>query len=149
MEVIHTIGRRKASVARIYLKEGAGNIVVNGKDLAEYFDTPTLVRTVKDAFTVTGTEDRFDVKINVGGGGITGQAQAIRLAISRALCEINEEVVVESSIEETEEGEEGVATKTFRALLKAEGYLTRDSREVESKKPGLKKARKAPQFSKR
>lgn len=128
MEVIHKIGRRKTAVARIYMKPGNGTISINKKDLNEYFTTPTLQYKVKQAFGLTGTEDTYDVKVNVYGGGITGQAEAIRLAISRALCEIDEE---------------------NRTSLKPEGLLTRDPRMVERKKFGQKKARKKFQFSKR
>ncbi|MCK5441490.1 MAG: 30S ribosomal protein S9 [Maribacter sp.] len=128
MEVIHKIGRRKTAVARIYLSEGKGNITVNQRDINDYFPTATLQYKVKQAFTLTSTEDNYDVKVNVYGGGITGQAEAIRLALARAICEINEE---------------------NRAVLKPEGLLTRDPRMVERKKFGQKKARKKFQFSKR
>ena len=128
MEVIHKIGRRKAAVARVYLSEGKGNITVNDRDLINYFPTATLQYKVKQAFALTNTEDNYDVKVNVFGGGITGQAEAIRLALSRALCEIDEE---------------------NRITLKPEGLLTRDPRMVERKKFGQKKARKKFQFSKR
>ena len=128
MEVIHKIGRRKTAVARIYLKEGSGVITVNKRNLTDYFTTPTLQYKVKQPFALLGTEDTYDVKVNVYGGGITGQAEAIRLAISRALCEIDVE---------------------NRAVLKPEGLLTRDPRMVERKKFGQKKARKRFQFSKR
>ena len=128
MEVIHKIGRRKTAVARVYLSEGKGNITVNQRDINDYFPTATLQYKVKQAFTLTSTEDNYDVKVNVYGGGITGQAEAIRLALARAICEINEE---------------------NRAVLKPEGLLTRDPRMVERKKFGQKKARKKFQFSKR
>ena len=128
MEVIHKIGRRKTAVARVYLSEGKGNITVNDRDLINYFPTATLQYKVKQAFALTNTEDTYDVKVNVFGGGITGQAEAIRLALSRALCEIDEE---------------------NRITLKPEGLLTRDPRMVERKKFGQKKARKKFQFSKR
>ena len=128
MEVIHKIGRRKTAVARIYLKEGSGVITVNKRNLTEYFNTPTLQYKVKQPFALLGIEDTYDVKVNVYGGGITGQAEAIRLAISRALCELDVE---------------------NRAVLKPEGLLTRDPRMVERKKFGQKKARKRFQFSKR
>lgn len=128
MEVIHKIGRRKTAVARVYLTEGKGNITVNKRELATYFPTATLQYKVKQPFTLTETQDNYDVNINVYGGGITGQAEAIRLAISRALCEIDEE---------------------NRTSLKPEGLLTRDPRMVERKKFGQKKARKKFQFSKR
>ncbi|MBT8307534.1 MAG: 30S ribosomal protein S9 [Maribacter sp.] len=128
MEVIHKIGRRKTAVARVYLSDGKGNITVNDRDLNNYFPTATLQYKVKQAFALTNTEDNYDVKVNVYGGGITGQAEAIRLALSRALCEIDEE---------------------NRTALKPEGLLTRDPRMVERKKFGQKKARKKFQFSKR
>jgi len=128
MEVIHKIGRRKTAVARIYVSEGNGNISVNKKDINTYFPTPTLQYKVKQPLTLTNTEDNFDIKVNVYGGGITGQAEAVRLAISRALCEIDTE---------------------NRVTLKPEGLLTRDPRMVERKKYGQKKARKKFQFSKR
>lgn len=128
MEVIHKIGRRKTAVARIYISEGKGNITVNKRDLKSYFPTGTLQYKVLQPFTLTDTADNFDVKVNVYGGGMTGQAEAVRLAISRALCEINDE---------------------HRGVLKPEGLLTRDPRMVERKKYGQKKARKKFQFSKR
>ena len=128
MEVVHKIGRRKTAVARIYLSEGKGNITVNKRDLKEYFTTPTLQYKVNQAFELTDNLGKYDVKINVYGGGITGQAEAVRLALSRALCEVDEE---------------------NRAALKPEGLLTRDPRMVERKKYGQKKARKKFQFSKR
>jgi small subunit ribosomal protein S9 len=128
MGAIHKIGRRKTAVARVYVTEGKGQITVNKKDLVEYLTTSTLQYKVQQPFSLTGTEGSYDVKVNVFGGGITGQAEAIRLAISRALCAINEE---------------------FRAILKPEGLLTRDPRMVERKKFGQKKARKRFQFSKR
>ncbi|MDE3742727.1 30S ribosomal protein S9 [Maribacter polysaccharolyticus] len=128
MEVIHKIGRRKTAVARVYLSEGKGDITVNNRELTNYFPTATLQYKVKQAFALTNTEDNYDVKVNVYGGGITGQAEAIRLALSRALCEIDAE---------------------NRGTLKPEGLLTRDPRMVERKKFGQKKARKKFQFSKR
>jgi len=128
MDVIHKIGRRKTAVARLYLSKGKGKITVNKRDLADYFSTATLQYKVKQPFALTGTEDTYDVNVNVYGGGITGQAEAIRLALSRAMCEIDEE---------------------NRGVLKPEGLLTRDPRMVERKKFGQKKARKKFQFSKR
>jgi small subunit ribosomal protein S9 len=128
MEVIHKIGRRKTAVARVYLSEGKGNITINKKDLANYFPTATLQYKVKQPLTLTDNAENFDITVNVFGGGITGQAEAIRLAISRAMCELNEE---------------------NRLVLKPEGLLTRDPRMVERKKFGQKKARKKFQFSKR
>ncbi len=128
MEVINTIGRRKTAVARIYLQAGNGSIVVNKKDYKEYFPTGPLQAKVNQAFTVLGVAGNYDVKVNVEGGGITGQAEAVRLAISRAMVEMNAE---------------------NRASLKPLGLLTRDPRMVERKKPGQKKARKRFQFSKR
>ncbi|MEO9513050.1 MAG: 30S ribosomal protein S9 [Flavobacteriaceae bacterium] len=128
MEVVHKIGRRKTAVARVYVTEGKGNITVNKRDLKDYFTTPTLQYKVKQPFALTENEDSYDVKVNVYGGGITGQAEAVRLALSRVMCEINEE---------------------HRLVLKPEGLLTRDPRMVERKKFGQKKARKKFQFSKR
>lgn len=128
MEIINTIGRRKTAVARIYLQAGNGNIVVNKKDYKVYFPTGPLQAKVNQAFNVLGVAGNYDVKINVEGGGITGQAEAIRLAISRAMVEMNPE---------------------SRLALKPLGMLTRDPRMVERKKPGQKKARKRFQFSKR
>ena len=128
MEKIHTIGRRKTAVARIYMSEGKVNISVNNKEAKDYFTTGTLMYKLNQPFGLTDLEGKFDVKVNVSGGGITGQAEAIRLAISRALCKLDEE---------------------NRPALKAEGLMTRDPRMVERKKPGQKKARKKFQFSKR
>ncbi|TLF44273.1 30S ribosomal protein S9 [Maribacter aurantiacus] len=128
MEVIHKIGRRKTAVARVYLSQGNGTITINNKDLNVYFPTATLQYKVKQPFTLTDTTDNFDVRVNVFGGGITGQAEAIRLAISRAICDVDSE---------------------NRTILKPEGLLTRDPRMVERKKFGQKKARKKFQFSKR
>ncbi|MEW7288915.1 30S ribosomal protein S9 [Aquimarina sp. 2304DJ70-9] len=128
MEVIHKIGRRKTAVARVYLTDGSGKITVNKKDLNDYFTTATLQYKVNQPLTLTSNEEKYDVKVNVYGGGITGQAEAIRLAISRAVCELDEE---------------------NRLVLKPEGLLTRDPRMVERKKFGQKKARKKFQFSKR
>ena len=128
MEIIHKIGRRKTAVARVYLSEGSGNITINNRDLKEYFPTATLQYKIKQAFALTDTVDTYDVKANVYGGGNTGQAEAIRLALSRAMCEVDAE---------------------NRLSLKPEGLLTRDPRMVERKKFGQKKARKKFQFSKR
>ncbi len=128
METIHKIGRRKTAVARVYVSEGKGAITVNKRNFEDYFTTATLQYKVKQPFVLTGNEDKYDVNINVYGGGITGQAEAVRLALSRVLCEIDEE---------------------HRGALKPEGLLTRDPRMVERKKYGQKKARKKFQFSKR
>jgi len=128
MEIVHKIGRRKTAVARVYVTEGTGTITVNKRELANYFPTGTLQYKVRQPFTLTGTDAAYDVKVNVFGGGVTGQAEAIRLAITRALVAINEE---------------------HKAILKPEGLLTRDPRMVERKKFGQKKARKKFQFSKR
>ena len=128
MEKLHKIGRRKTAVARVYLTEGKGNVTVNNKDLKDYFTTGTLQYKVNQPFALTETTGSYDVKANVYGGGITGQAEAVRLAISRALVEINAE---------------------NRTVLKPEGLMTRDPRMVERKKFGQKKARKKFQFSKR
>ena len=128
METVHTIGRRKASVARIYVKKGKGNIVVNGKDYKEYFPLETLQYKLNQPFKVIEQEGKFDIKVSVNGGGINGQADAIKLAIARSLCEIDIE---------------------NRPSIKAVGLLTRDPRVVERKKPGQKKARKKFQWVKR
>lgn len=128
METIHTIGRRKTSVARIYMSEGKGNVTVNNRDAKDYFTTGTLLYKLNQPFSLVNMEGKFDVKVNVSGGGITGQVEAVRLAISRALCKLDEE---------------------NRSALKVEGLMTRDPRMVERKKPGQKKARKKFQFSKR
>ncbi|MGY5848332.1 30S ribosomal protein S9 [Salegentibacter sp. HM20] len=128
MEVIHKIGRRKTAVARVYVSEGSGNFTVNKKDLNDYFTTGPLLYKVNQALNLTGNDKNFDIKANVYGGGITGQAEAIRLALSRAMVELDAE---------------------NRSILKPEGLLTRDPRMVERKKFGQKKARKKFQFSKR
>jgi small subunit ribosomal protein S9 len=128
MEVVHTIGRRKSAVARLFMADGKGNITINKRPLNEYFTTAPLQYKIQQPLGLTGTEGNFDLKITVKGGGITGQAEAVRLAIARALCKVNEE---------------------NRATLKPEGLLTRDPRMVERKKFGQKKARKKFQFSKR
>lgn len=128
MAVNHSIGRRKTSVARVFLKEGKGSITVNKKDFKEYFNTPALHYKCEQAFELTETKGQYDVTINVDGGGITGQAEAIRLGIARALVDLNPD---------------------YRGMLKPDGLLTRDPRMVERKKFGQKKARKKFQFSKR
>ena len=113
MEVIHKIGRRKTAVARVYVSEGKGNITVNKKDVNTYFPTATLQYKVNQPLVLTENEKKFDVKVNVYGGGATGQAEAVRLALSRVMCELNED---------------------NRTILKPEGLLTRDPRMVERKK---------------
>ncbi|MBT3684955.1 30S ribosomal protein S9 [Flavobacteriaceae bacterium] len=128
MEVIHKIGRRKKSVARVFMSEGKGNITVNKKSFSDFFDTAILQYKIQQPFNLTETKDKFDLLVTVKGGGINGQAEAIRLAISRALVEFNDE---------------------FKPALKSEGLMTRDPRMVERKKFGQKKARKKFQFSKR
>ena len=128
MEVINTSGRRKTSVARAYVTVGTGNIEVNGRDFKEYFKTPTLHYSVTQSLMVSNALESYDVKVNVAGGGITGQAQAIRLAIAKALVEINADL---------------------KKDLRAAGLITRDPRMVERKKFGQKKARARFQFSKR
>ena len=128
METIHKIGRRKTAVARVYLSEGKGEITINKKKAADYFTTEPLLYKVNQALELTDNAGQFDLNINVFGGGITGQAEAIRLAISRAMCELDPE---------------------NRSILKPEGLLMRDPRMVERKKFGQKKARKKFQFSKR
>jgi len=128
MDTVHKIGRRKTAVARIYLTEGKGNITINKREFDNYFTTPTLRYKVQQPLQLTDNLTSYDIKVNVFGGGVTGQAEAIRLAITRALVFINEE---------------------HRLVLKPEGLLTRDPRMVERKKFGQKKARKKFQFSKR
>jgi small subunit ribosomal protein S9 len=128
MEVINTVGRRKSSVARIYLSEGKGKITVNNRDVADYFQTDQLVYVVKQPLNEVGLAEKYDIKVNIYGGGFSGQAEALRLAIARAVIKIDEE---------------------HRPALKAQGFLTRDPRVVERKKPGRPKARKRFQFSKR
>ncbi|MBW6498991.1 MAG: 30S ribosomal protein S9 [Bacteroidales bacterium] len=128
MEIINTSGRRKTAVARIYMKPGSGQITVNKKDFKEYFPTGILQYVVNQPFAITNNEGKYDVKVNLDGGGVKGQAEALRLAISKALVEINPE---------------------FRPPLKEKGLMRRDPRMVERKKPGQKKARKKFQFSKR
>ena len=128
MSVINKLGRRKSSVARIYLKSGKGKITINKRDHKDYFTTDVLQYKIFQPFELTGTKGKYDATINVNGGGSTGQVEAIRLAICRALVEINED---------------------YKPLLKAEGLMTRDPRMVERKKPGQPKARKKFQFSKR
>ena len=128
MDTIHTIGRRKEAVARIYLSKGKGNIIVNGKDFKQYFPVDTMQYKLEQPFKISDLSGKFDVQVNVDGGGTTGQAEAIRLGISRALCELDME---------------------NRPALKSEGLLTRDARVVERKKPGQKKARKKFQWVKR
>ena len=128
MEVINTLGRRKTSVARVYLTKGKGKVTVNNKDYKVAFPIAVLQSKIEQPFAITNTSGQYDVKVNVFGGGINGQAEAIRLGISRALVEVAEE---------------------NKTLLKAEGLMTRDPRMVERKKPGQPKARKKFQFSKR
>ena len=126
--VFYGTGRRKSSIARVRLVEGNGKITINGKDIDEYLGTETLKVIVRQPLTATNTVDKYDVICKVQGGGFTGQAGAIRLGVARALLEANGE---------------------YRPVLKAAGFLTRDPRMKERKKYGLKKARRAPQFSKR
>lgn len=129
MEVINALGRRKSAVARVYLCTGSGNININGRSLDEYFKEDTLKYIVNQPLVLTSTEGQFDLKINVDGGGIKGQAEAIRLGIARALCKVDAEA--------------------YRPVLKSNGFMTRDAREVERKKPGQPGARRRFQFSKR
>ena len=128
MEVINTLGRRKKSVARVYMKNGTGSVTVNGRDFKEYFPTMPLQYRVHQPFMITETEGKYDVSVNVHGGGITGQIEAIRLGVSRALVEVDAE---------------------WKSKLRAEGLMTRDPRMVERKKYGQPGARKKFQFSKR
>ncbi len=128
MEVINTVGRRKAAIARVYLSDGKGQIVVNDRDYKEYFPGEHLHYIVEQPLNLLKVRDKYDLKVILSGGGIKGQAEAMRLAVSRALVKINPE---------------------DKSALKAEGFITRDPREVERKKPGQPKARKKFQFSKR
>ncbi|MCS6832466.1 MAG: 30S ribosomal protein S9 [Flammeovirgaceae bacterium] len=128
MEVINAIGRRKTSVARIYLREGSGKITVNGRELVDYFPSEVLRIKIQQPLELCKESGKYDIKVNVSGGGTTGQAEAIRLAIARALTEVNPD---------------------HRPALKKEGFLTRDPRMVERKKYGRRKARRRFQFSKR
>ncbi|MBR3303304.1 MAG: 30S ribosomal protein S9 [Bacteroidales bacterium] len=129
MEKINALGRRKTAVARVYVNAGKGNITINGKELGVYFPDDSLKYIVLQPLTVTNTQGSFDIQVNLDGGGIKGQAEALRLAIARALCKIDAEA--------------------YRSTLKKEGFLSRDAREVERKKPGQPGARRRFQFSKR
>ena len=128
-KTVNALGRRKSAVARVYVAAGTGKITINGRELENYFTDGSLQYIVNQPFEVTGAAGQFDVKANLVGGGIKGQAEALRLGISRALCEIDKEA--------------------YRSALKSAGFLTRDPREVESKKPGQPGARRRFQFSKR
>ncbi|MFI3321591.1 MAG: 30S ribosomal protein S9 [Rikenellaceae bacterium] len=128
MEVVNTVGRRKSAIARVYVKDGNGKITINSRDIEVYFPLDILRFVVKQPLLVTEKTESFDININLDGGGIKGQAEAARLGIARALCEIDAEL---------------------RPVLKKNGFLTRDSRVVERKKPGQPGARKKFQFSKR
>ena len=129
MEVFNALGRRKSAVARVYVCPGKGNITINGRTMDEYFKEDTLRYIVRQPMDVTDTLASFDIKANLDGGGIKGQAEALRLAIARALCKVDAEA--------------------YRPVLKSNGFLTRDAREVERKKPGQPGARRRFQFSKR
>lgn len=128
MEVINTLGRRKTAVARVYMSEGKGKVTVNKRDYKEFLPVAVLQSKIVQPFELTDTVDKFDITVNVSGGGVNGQVEAIRLGISRALVKLDEE---------------------NKPLLKEEGLMTRDPRMVERKKPGQPKARKKFQFSKR
>jgi small subunit ribosomal protein S9 len=128
MEVINTIGRRKAAIARVYLSEGKGQIIVNNRDFKDYFPDKQLHYVVEQPLNLLEVRNNYDIKVNLDGGGMTGQAEALRLGISRALIKVNPE---------------------YKPALRAEGFVTRDPRVVERKKPGQPKARKRFQFSKR
>lgn len=128
MQVYNGLGRRKSAVARVYMQEGKGNIIINGRELSNYFASELLHYVVKQPFMVLNLEGQYDVKVTLDGGGLTGQSQAVRMGIARALVEANPE---------------------YKSALRAAGFMTRDSRSVERKKPGQPKARKRFQFSKR
>jgi len=142
-------GRRKSSSARVYLRPGKGVVTVNGRSLEAYFTRKTAQVTVREPFGVVAMDDRFDVLVMVRGGGISGQADAVRLGIARALVQFDEETGAPVEVEATSGEEAAAAPDTFRRKLRRRGLLTRDARRVERKKVGLKKARKRPQFSKR
>ena len=129
MEQKHALGRRKSAVARVYVVPGTGKFIINERPMEEYFKEGTLQYIVNQPLEVTGTTGQFDIKVTLVGGGTKGQAEAVRLGIARALCEVDKEA--------------------YRATLKAAGFLTRDAREVERKKPGQPGARRRFQFSKR
>ena len=128
MEVVNALGRRKAAIARIYVSDGSGKITINKRDLKDYFPSELIQYVVKQPLNLLDVAEKYDIKVNLRGGGFTGQSQALRLAIARALVKINEE---------------------DKKALRSEGFLTRDSRVVERKKPGQPKARRRFQFSKR
>lgn len=128
MEVVNALGRRKAAIARVFVSEGNGQITINKRDLNTYFPSPLLQYVVKQPLNKLGVVEKYDIRVNLDGGGFKGQAEALRLAIARALVKINPE---------------------DKPALKSEGFMTRDPREVERKKPGQPKARKRFQFSKR
>ena len=128
MEVVNALGRRKSAIARIFVKEGTGKITINKRDLTEYFPSSILQYIVKQPLTKLDVTEKYDINVNLCGGGFTGQSQALRLAITRALVKINAD---------------------DKKALRSEGFITRDPREVERKKPGRPKARKRFQFSKR
>lgn len=135
-KVYTSTGHRKSSIARIMMTAGKGKITINGRDVNEYLPFPTLVMDLCQPLDATNTRDKFDIDAKVSGGGFSGQTGAIRLGITRALLEYDSNTDPSSD-------------SSFRKILKAKGFITRDSRIKERKKPGLKKARKAPQFSKR
>ena len=128
MEMINALGRRKSAIARIYVTEGTGKITINKRDLVDYFPSPILQFVVKQPLALLDVAEKYDIKVNLCGGGFTGQSQALRLAIARALVKINAD---------------------DKKTLRAEGFMTRDPRAVERKKPGQPKARRRFQFSKR
>ena len=128
MAIVNALGRRKSAVARVYVTEGTGKITINKRDLENYFPSPILQYVVKQPLNLLDVAEKYDIKVTLCGGGYTGQSQALRLAIARALVKINEE---------------------DKKTLRAEGFMTRDAREVERKKPGRPKARRRFQFSKR
>lgn len=134
--IYYGTGKRKASIAKVRMTTGSGKITVNGKDVHEYLPYETLIMNLSQPLEVTNTKDMFDIDVNVTGGGFSGQTGAIRLGITKALLEYDSTTPAESE-------------NSFRRILKANGFITRDSRIKERKKPGLKKARRAPQFSKR
>lgn len=153
VEMIHAIGRRKTAVARVYLSEGKGDVIVNGKKITEYFGETTVYSDVALLpLKVTELQDKFSLRVTVKGGGLTGQCDAVSLALARALCMYElktNPLAVKSESDDDEGGEGDVVARPIRALLKSSRLLTSDSRQVERKKYGYRKARKKEQYSKR
>ena len=140
MEMINAIGRRKSAVARVYLTEGTGKITINKEELTKYFPSAILQYVVKQPLLLLGVEEKYDIKVNLDGGGFTGQSQALRLAVYIGLASLDAKRIARALVKVNAED---------KKTLKVQGFLTRDAREVERKKPGQPKARRRFQFSKR